>query len=86
MMGWHSDAEKNLKKNGAIASISFGADRKFTFKHKESKETVSRILQNGSLLLMKDETQSHWLHRLPPTKLVSTPRVNLTFRTIVIGQ
>jgi alkylated DNA repair dioxygenase AlkB len=85
-MGWHSDAEKNLKKNGAIASISFGADRKFTFKHKESKETVSRILQNGSLLLMKDETQSHWLHRLPPTKLVSTPRVNLTFRTIVIGQ
>jgi alkylated DNA repair dioxygenase AlkB len=85
-MGWHSDAEKNLKKNGAIASMSFGADRKFTFKHKESKETVSRILQNGSLLLMKDETQSHWLHRLPPTKLVSTPRVNLTFRTIVIGQ
>jgi alkylated DNA repair dioxygenase AlkB len=26
-MGWHSDAEKNLKKNGAIASVSFGAER-----------------------------------------------------------
>jgi alkylated DNA repair dioxygenase AlkB len=25
-MGWHSDAEKNLK-NGAIASVSFGAER-----------------------------------------------------------
>jgi hypothetical protein len=37
--------------------MSFGADRKL-FKHKESKETVSRILQNGSLLVMKDETQS----------------------------
>ena len=82
-MGWHSDAEKNLKKNGAIASMSFGAERKFAFKHKESKETVSKILQNGSLLVMKDQTQTHWLHRMPPTKLVTKPRVNLTFRTIV---
>lgn len=85
-MAWHSDAEKDLKKNGAIASMSFGAERKFAFKHKESKETVSRILQNGSLLVMKDETQTHWLHRLPPTKLITKPRVNLTFRTIVVGQ
>jgi alkylated DNA repair dioxygenase AlkB len=85
-MAWHSDAEKDLKKNGAIASMSFGADRKFVFKHKETKETVSRILQNGSLLVMKDETQSHWLHRLPPSKLITKPRVNLTFRTIAVGQ
>jgi alkylated DNA repair dioxygenase AlkB len=84
-MSWHSDAEKNLKKNGAIASMSFGAERKFAFKHKETKETVSRILQNGSLLIMKGETQTHWLHRLPPTKLITKPRVNLTFRTIVLG-
>lgn len=85
-MAWHSDAEKDLKKNGAIASMSFGAERKFAFKHKESKETVSRILQNGSLLVMKDETQTYWLHRLPPTKLITKARVNLTFRTIVVGQ
>ncbi len=85
-MSWHSDAEKDLKKNGAIASMSFGAERKFAFKHKETKETVSRILQNGSLLVMKDQTQTHWLHRLPPSKLVTKPRVNLTFRTIVVGQ
>jgi len=84
-MGWHSDAEKDLKKNGAIASMSFGAERKFVFKHKETKETVSIILENSSLLVMKDETQSHWLHRLPPTKLISKPRVNLTFRTIAVG-
>lgn len=83
-MGWHSDAEKDLKKNGAIASMSFGADRKFAFKNKESKETISMMLQNGSLLVMKDETQTHWLHRLPPTTLISKPRVNLTFRTIIV--
>jgi alkylated DNA repair dioxygenase AlkB len=82
-MAWHSDGEKDLKKNGAIASLSFGAERKFAFKHKTTKETVSLMLEQGSLLVMKDETQSHWLHRLPPTKKISKPRINLTFRTIV---
>jgi alkylated DNA repair dioxygenase AlkB len=82
-MAWHSDAEKALKKNGAIGSMSFGAERKFAFKHKESKETVSLILEHGSLLVMKGTTQTNWLHRLPPTKLVSKPRINLTFRMIV---
>jgi alkylated DNA repair dioxygenase AlkB len=82
-MAWHSDAEKDLKKNGAIASVSFGAERKFAFKHKDTKETISLILEHGSLLVMKDTTQSHWLHRLPPTKTISKPRVNLTFRSIV---
>tara|TARA_R110000851_G_scaffold333532_1_gene515155 strand:+ start:119815 stop:120426 length:612 start_codon:yes stop_codon:yes gene_type:complete len=81
-MGWHSDAEKDLKKNGAIASASFGAERKFAFKHKETKETVSLNLEHGSLLVMKGATQTHWLHRLPPTKKIHTPRINLTFRTI----
>ncbi|QLE02998.1 alpha-ketoglutarate-dependent dioxygenase AlkB [Galbibacter sp. BG1] len=82
-MAWHSDAEKDLKQNGAIASLSFGATRKFSFKHKNTKEKVNIILENGSLLVMKGETQKNWLHRLPPTKKVLTPRVNLTFRTIV---
>ncbi|RZJ79833.1 MAG: alpha-ketoglutarate-dependent dioxygenase AlkB [Flavobacterium sp.] len=82
-MAWHSDGEKDLKKNGAIASLSFGAERKFAFKHKETKQTIALLLENGSLLVMKDETQAHWLHRLPPTKLINKPRINLTFRTIV---
>lgn len=81
-MAWHSDAEKDLKKNGAIGSLSFGAERKFAFKHKITKETVSLILEHGSLLVMKDTTQTNWLHRLPPTKQISKPRINLTFRTI----
>lgn len=82
-MAWHSDAEKHLKKNGAIASLSFGAERKFAFKHKITKETVYLQLEQGSLLVMKDETQTHWLHRLPPSKKINKARINLTFRTII---
>jgi len=81
-MAWHSDGEKDLKKNGAIASLSLGAVRKFSFKHKTSKERVDITLEAGSLLIMKGRTQEHWLHRLPPTKKVNTARINLTFRTI----
>jgi alkylated DNA repair dioxygenase AlkB len=81
-MGWHTDNEKELKEQGAIASFSFGADRKFVFKHKTTKEKVELFLDHGSLLVMKGATQRHWLHRLPPTKKVLVPRINLTFRTI----
>lgn len=82
-MAWHSDGEKDLKEKGAIASLSFGADRKFSFKHKKSKVVVSKVLEKGSLLVMKGVIQKHWLHRLPPTTKVNSPRINLTFRTIV---
>jgi alkylated DNA repair dioxygenase AlkB len=82
-MAWHSDAERDLKKHGAIGSLSFGAERKFCFKNKATKEVVDVVLEHGSLLCMKGETQTHWLHRLPPTKRITAPRVNLTFRTIV---
>ena len=83
-MAWHSDDEKSLGKDTAIASLSFGAERKFSFRHKKSKETVSLVLENGSLLVMKDATQTNWLHRLPPTKKINTPRINLTFRTMLV--
>jgi len=85
-MGWHSDDEKELKPNGAIASLSFGAERKFAFKHRETKEKIGLTLDHGSLLVMKGSIQNHWLHRLPPTKKVDVPRINLTFRTIKIDQ
>lgn len=81
-MAWHSDGETDLKKDGAIGSLSFGAERKFAFKHKKTSQKVELLLEHGSLLVMKDTTQAHWLHRLPPTKKITSPRVNLTFRTI----
>lgn len=82
-MAYHSDGEKDLKENGAIASLSLGAERKFSFKHKITKDKIELLLENGSLLVMKDQTQSFWLHRLPPTTKILMPRINLTFRTIV---
>lgn len=83
-MAWHSDGEKSLEDNGTIGSLTLGATRKFSFKHKKTKQKVDIILEDGSLLLMKGTTQKNWLHRLPPTKKVKTPRINLTFRTIVL--
>lgn len=83
-MGWHSDGERDLVRGGAIASVSLGAVRKFAFKHRQSRETVSLELEHGSLLVMRGDTQRYWLHRLPPTKKVDTPRVNLTFRQMAV--
>jgi alkylated DNA repair dioxygenase AlkB len=83
-MGWHSDDEKALGKNTSIASLSFGAERKFALKHRASKQGTSLILQHGSLLVMKGATQTNWLHSLPKSTKITTPRVNLTFRTMII--
>lgn len=81
-VGWHSDGEPDLKKDGAIASLSLGAERKFVFRHKQTKEKVELLLENGSVLVMKGKTQSYWLHTLPTTKRITRLRVSLTFRTI----
>lgn len=82
-MGWHSDDEKEIIQNSSIASLSLGADRKFSFKHKISKETISIMLESGSLLEMKGVFQKNWLHALPKTTKALTPRINLTFRQMM---
>ena len=82
-MAWHSDEERSLGKDTAIASLSFGAERKFSFKHKKTKQTVSLLLENGSLLIMKDTTQTNWLHSLPKSKKIKGHRINLTFRAML---
>lgn len=83
-MGWHSDDEKSIVRDTAIASLSFGAERKFALKHRSSQETISLILEHGSLLVMKGTCQTHWLHSLPKTKKIGTPRINLTFRKMIL--
>lgn len=82
-MSWHFDNEKEILKHSAIASVSFGAERKFGFKHNFSKEEISLMLDKGSLLIMKDETQIYWKHKLYTNAKITEPRINLTFRTIV---
>ena len=49
-MGWHSDDEKELGTDPIIASLSFGANRDFIFKHKTDKsiENVKLHLKGGS--------------------------------------
>jgi alkylated DNA repair dioxygenase AlkB len=84
-MGWHSDDEKELDPSSPIASLSLGAPRKFAFRHKEDKTTIPLHLENGSVLLMHSPTQQFWRHALLKTKTVSSPRINLTFRKILIN-
>jgi alkylated DNA repair dioxygenase AlkB len=84
-MAWHSDDEKTLEPDGAIASLSLGAERKFSFRHRGTRETVSVQLETGSLLVMHGTTQTHWMHALPKTAKVMQPRINLTFRTMVVA-
>jgi alkylated DNA repair dioxygenase AlkB len=62
--------------------LSFGAARKFCFKHKREPLTANVMLEDGSLLVMKGSTQTHWLHSLPKSRKVTAPRINLTFRTM----
>jgi alkylated DNA repair dioxygenase AlkB len=82
-MGWHSDDEKSIEDNSTIASVSLGAERKFSFKHKQTNKTISVLLEHGSLLLMKEATQKNWLHSLPKSSKITLPRINLTFRRMV---
>ncbi|MEO8582524.1 MAG: alpha-ketoglutarate-dependent dioxygenase AlkB [Flavitalea sp.] len=81
-MAWHSDDEKALSNGATIASLTFGAERKFSFKHKKTGEKLTLLLENGSLLLMKGATQANWLHCLHKSTRIEAPRLNLTFRSM----
>lgn len=80
--GWHADDEPELGKNPVIASLSFGAERVFQLKHRSKPLKQNIILEHGSLLLMRGETQHFWKHQIPKTAKPITPRINLTFRII----
>lgn len=83
-MGWHQDNEPELGANPIIASVSFGATRRFQFRHKKRKDldTITIVLEHGSLLLMQGATQHYWKHQLPKTTQAVGVRINLTFRFI----
>ncbi len=82
-MGWHSDNEPELGEFPEIASVSFGAQRRFDFKHQSLPDKISVVLENGSLLWMRGACQRYWKHALPKTKKVKEIRINLTFRNIL---
>lgn len=82
-MGWHSDSEPELGPTPVIASVSLGATRRFSLKHRDDPSRRLAIdLPHGSLLVMSGTTQRHYRHALPCTARPIGPRVNLTFRRI----
>ncbi|MFO0495765.1 MAG: alpha-ketoglutarate-dependent dioxygenase AlkB family protein, partial [Flavobacteriia bacterium] len=81
--GWHADNEKELGIDPVIASISFGAERRFDLKHNLTKEKISFNLSHGSLLVMGGSLQHFWKHTIAKAKKIEEGRINLTFRRIV---
>lgn len=82
-MSWHRDNEKEIVPESSIASVSFGAPRKFAFKHAVTAQKIEALLESGSVLDMRGPIQQHWYHALPPSKKVKDLRVNLTFRLLI---
>ncbi|MEO0405037.1 MAG: alpha-ketoglutarate-dependent dioxygenase AlkB, partial [Bacteroidota bacterium] len=80
-MGWHRDNEKEMD-SSVIASLSFGAERIFKIRHRDSKKTINIPLKNGDVLIMRDLQEDHE-HSIPKTKKVLDPRINLTFRRMI---
>ena len=81
-ISWHTDAEKELGINPVIASVNFGATRKFQLRHIKTKEKLEIELTHGSLLIMQGELQHFWQHQVPKTGQKVGERINLTFRVI----
>lgn len=79
---WHSDSEKQLGENPTIASVNFGASRIFKFKEKKKGEKLKYdfLLEHGTVIVMKNDCQTRFLHSIRRDHTVKTPRFNLTYR------
>ena len=85
-MGWHADDERELGERPLIASVSFGASRRFLIRHRDEADRRLAIeLSHGSLLLMCGDTQLNYRHALPKTARAVGMRINLTFRSLTKG-
>lgn len=86
-MGFHKDDEKELCRSTPIASLTFGAERDFIFRHQDKKSRgvsdEKMILTDGLLLLMNEPTNTYWYHGIPIRKQCKELRINITFRKIV---
>jgi alkylated DNA repair dioxygenase AlkB len=84
-VSWHSDDEPELGPTPLIASVSLGANRRFSLRSR--KERVAKVkhieLEGGSLLVMAGSTQQYWHHQISKTAKQVDGRINLTFRTVL---
>ncbi|EAT77344.2 hypothetical protein HBI56_236810 [Parastagonospora nodorum] len=92
-ISYHSDDERFLGPNPAIASFSLGAKRDFLLKHKpiapqagvvvEEPKGIKLPLGSGDMVLMRGRTQSNWLHSIPK-RADAKGRINITFRKAMV--
>ena len=82
-VGWHRDSDYAHGGQPAIASVSFGAVRRFQLRADGGRSRAAIDLEPGSLLVMQGEAVEHWSHCLPKTARPVGARVNLTFRHMV---
>jgi alkylated DNA repair dioxygenase AlkB len=90
-MGAHSDDEKELgprRDDIRIASVSLGARRRFCLrpKKKTNERGLDLELGAGDLLVMGGTTQARFRHHVPKTKRSVGPRLNLTFRVVIVPE
>ncbi|KAK5197103.1 hypothetical protein LTR99_000539 [Exophiala xenobiotica] len=93
-ISYHSDDERFLGTDPAIASFTLGAKRDFLMKHKPPKEGEPKLetkdikipLASGDMVLMRGPTQSNWLHSIPKRKggEADRGRINITLRRAMI--
>ena len=98
-ISYHSDDERFLGTDPAIASFSLGARRDFLMKHKPpvpgsaDAETIQNAkplklpLNSGDMILMRGKTQSNWLHSIPKRSGKNQEdggRINITFRRAMV--
>lgn len=86
-ISWHADDEPELGAEPIIASISLGAARTFQFRSRSDRRVAgSVLLEHGSLLLMKGDSQRMYQHAIPKERRIVGERVNLTFRVVRAGR
>lgn len=94
-ISFHSDDERFLGDNPAIASFTLGARRDFVMKHKPPKDSsqpkldtkdIKLSLSSGDMVLMRGATQANWLHSIPKRKGAEADRgrINITFRRALV--
>ena len=78
-VGWHRDSDYAHGGQPDIASVSFGATRRFEVRDGTGRARAAVDLEDGSLLVMTGDAVARWWHRVAKTRQMVGPRVNLTF-------
>ncbi len=77
----HNDRLYEIVEGFPIALISLGATRLMTIRSKaRPRRSFDLDLEDGSLLEMSYETQLHYDHGIPKTRVAVGPRISLALR------